>query len=121
MWRTIRQVWSHRAGAVGTAIWLISTAKRPDTALHSRHHRAGAGGNYDFADDTENGRIRLCIDAGPRRTLIEKMNGRSGRGVSRAAVPKNSRLVASGADPYEALSCFFRVIGEIAVPLAAAR
>ena len=81
----------------------------------------GAGGNYDFADDTENGRIRLCIDAGPRRTLIEKMNGRSGRGVSRAAVPKNSRLVASGADPYEALSCFFRVIGEIAVPLAAAR
>jgi len=26
--------------------------------------RAGAGGNYDWADDTENGRIRLCIDAG---------------------------------------------------------
>ena len=51
------------------------------------HHRAGAGGNYDFADDTENGRIRLCIDAGPRQT-------------------------------YRAVSCFFRVIGAIAVPLA---
>jgi len=37
-------------------------------------------------------------------------------GVSRAAVPKKSRLVASGAGLYEALSCFFRVIGEIAVP-----
>jgi len=42
-------------------------------------------------------------------------------GVSRAAVPKKSRLVASGADPYGALSCFFRVIREIAVPQAAAR
>ena len=29
----------------------------------------GLGGNYDLADDTENGRIRLCIDAGSRRTL----------------------------------------------------
>jgi len=41
--------------------------------------------------------------------------------ASRAAVPKESRLVASGADPYGALSCFFRVIREIAVPLVAAR
>jgi len=42
-------------------------------------------------------------------------------GVSRAAVPKKSRLVANGADPYEALSCFFRVIGEIAVPTGPAQ
>ena len=41
--------------------------------------------------------------------------------ASRAAVPKESRLVASGADPYGALSCFFRVIREIAVPQAPAR
>ena len=36
--------------------------------------------------------------------------------ASRAAVPKSSRLVASGAGPYGALSCFFRVIREIVVP-----
>jgi hypothetical protein len=32
--------------------------------------RAAVGGNYDLADDTENGRIQLCIDAGSRRTVI---------------------------------------------------
>ena len=42
-------------------------------------------------------------------------------GVSRAAVAKKSRLVASGAGPYGALSCFFRVIREIARPLVEAR
>ena len=36
--------------------------------------------------------------------------------ASRAAVPKESRLVASGADPYGALSCFFRFIRVIVVP-----
>jgi len=36
-----------------------------------RQHRAAASGNDDLADDTENGRIRLCIDAGPPRTLNE--------------------------------------------------
>jgi len=59
-------------GPMGTTILRICTAKPPDTALHSRHHRAGAGGNYDWADHTENGRIRLCIDAGARRTLNER-------------------------------------------------
>ena len=36
--------------------------------------------------------------------------------ASRAAVPKESRLGASGADPYGALSCFFRFIRVIVVP-----
>jgi len=36
--------------------------------------------------------------------------------ASRAAVPKESRLVASGADPYGALSCFFHFIRVIVVP-----
>jgi len=49
--------------------------------------RAGADENYDFADHTENGRIRLCIEAGSRQTAAWDTNG------SRAAVPKKSRRV----------------------------
>ena len=62
-------------------------------------HRAGAGENYDFADDTENGRIQLCSDAGSRQTVIENGTAAQDVGISRAAVPKNSRLVARGAVP----------------------
>jgi len=76
----------------------------------------GAGGNYDFADDAENGRIRLCIDAGSRRSLNEKRNGRSGD----SCVPsgRSQKISARGERSriYRAASCFFRVIREIAVP-----
>src|SRR4029079_13296157 len=51
-------------------------------------HRAAAGGNCDLADDTENGRIRLCIDAGSSQD--SELMGTAARETpaSRAAVPK---------------------------------
>src|SRR3954462_5502226 len=52
------------------------------------HHRARAGGNYDWADHTENGRIRLCIDAGSWRAVNERGTAARDTGVSRTAVPK---------------------------------
>ena len=61
--------------------------------------RAAVGGNYDFADDTENGRIRLCIDAGS--SLDSEIMGTAARDTNAfgAVVPKKSRLVARGVVP----------------------
>jgi hypothetical protein len=69
--------------------------------LYIRASPRRAGGNYDWADDTENGRIRLCIDAGSWRSMNEMATAARDAGVSRAAVPKKSRLVARGANPIE--------------------
>ena len=61
-----------------------------------RRHRAGAGGNYDLADDTENGRIRLLH----RRWLITGLrtngNGRSGDSCVPSGRSQSSRLMARG-------------------------
>jgi len=45
------------------------TAETTGSGFAFPHHPAAVGGNYDDADETENDRIRLCIDAGSRRTL----------------------------------------------------
>jgi len=58
------------------------------------HRRAGAGGDYDLADELQNGRIQLCIDAGS--SLDTEVMGTAARETPapRAAVPKQSGLVA---------------------------
>ena len=74
----------------------------------------------DWADELQNSRILLCIDAGSRRTL-EIMDGRSGRRSLPSGRSKEFPARCGGSRPYRVLSCFFRVIREIAVPLVAAR
>jgi hypothetical protein len=84
-------------------------------------HRAAAGGNCDLADDTENGRIRLCIDAGSSQD--SELMGTAARETpaSRAAVPKFPAHGERRSARRYVLSGFFRFIREIAVPTDPAR
>ncbi len=102
-------------GPVGTSILRILRGETTGYGFALAHRRAAVGENDDLADDTENGRIRLCIDAGSSPDSETMGTAARETPASRAAVPKKSRLVASGAGPYGALSCFFRVIRPIAV------
>jgi hypothetical protein len=108
-------------GPVGTSILRILRGETTGYGFALAHRRAAVGENYDLADDTENGRIRLCINAGSSPDSETMGTVARDAGVSRAAVPKKSRLVASGAGPYGAVSCFFRVIRPIVVLTARAR
>ena len=111
----------HRAEAAGDCDWAdLMPAEIPAYDFAFTQHRAAVGVNYDSADDTENGRIQLCIYAGSRRTLRKW-----GRPLGRRSLPSGrSRKVparCARGRPGRDRSCSFRVIREIAVPQAAAQ
>ena len=71
MGEAIEGVELRRAGAGGDYDWADLYGEATGCGFAFRPHRAAVGGNDDWADDTENGRIRLCTDAGSRRSVTE--------------------------------------------------
>jgi len=101
---------------VGTTIGRICSTKLPDTALHSRHRCAAAGGNDDFADDAKEAGS-IALGTVPRATIREFL-GTAARdaGVSRAAVPLFIQAAASACVDAKLYPAVFRVIRPIVVP-----